>query len=116
MPPLSANDRELLGECDVHTFRAGGPGGQHRNVTDSAVRLVHRPSGIVVTSAAHRSQYRNKREALEVLRKRLAARRRRKKPRVATRPRKGAVESRLEGKRQRSTVKRNRRRVDRDGE
>ena len=112
MATLSAEDRALLAECDVDTFRARGPGGQHRNVTESAVRLVHRPTGVTVTSAVHRSQHRNRKEALAVLRRRLAARRRRRKPRIATRPGRGAVESRLDEKRRRSRAKRDRRPVD----
>ena len=57
----------------MQTFRAGGPGGQHQNVTDSAVRLVHRPSGLTVTSRAQRSQYMNKMDALRRLRRQAAA-------------------------------------------
>ena len=52
------------------TFRAGGPGGQHQNTTDSAVRLTHVPSGVSVIAKDERSQHRNKQMALE----RLAAR------------------------------------------
>lgn len=47
------------------TFRAGGPGGQHQNTTDSAVRAVHKPSGLTVVVREARSQHRNKALALE---------------------------------------------------
>lgn len=49
------------------TLRAGGPGGQHQNTTDSAVRVLHRPTGIVVTARDERSQHRNKALALRRL-------------------------------------------------
>jgi ribosome-associated protein len=69
---LPEDDDDLLAECDVTTFRAGGPGGQHQNTTDSAVRLHHRPSGIVVVCRAERSQYRNKATCLARLRDKAA--------------------------------------------
>jgi protein subunit release factor B len=103
-------DEHLLAECDVQTFRAGGPGGQHQNVTDSAVRLRHRPTGLTVTCRAQRSQYLNKMDALRRLRLKL-----RKlnepppPPRHATRPSRAAVARRLSGKKSRGTVKRLRR-------
>lgn len=100
--------RALLADCDVQTFRGSGPGGQHRNVTESAVRLVHRPSGIVVLISRHRSQHRNREEALEVLRRRLLARARKRKPRVPTRPSVGAKERRLQEKQLRGRTKRRR--------
>jgi len=46
------------------SFRAGGPGGQHQNTTDSAVRALHLPSGLVAVSRDKRSQHRNKAQAL----------------------------------------------------
>ena len=49
------------------TLRAGGPGGQHQNTTDSAVRVLHRPTGLVVTARDERSQHRNKALALRRL-------------------------------------------------
>ena len=57
-----------MAECDVETFRASGRGGQHVNTTESAVRLTHRPSGVVATSQAERSQHRNKATCLKNLR------------------------------------------------
>ena len=57
---LPETDKKLLEECDIETFRSSGPGGQHVNKIESAVRLRHRPTGIVTTSQQERSQYRNK--------------------------------------------------------
>ena len=74
MIELPEDDDDLLAECDVTTFRAGGPGGQHQNTTDSAVRLHHRPSGIVVVCRNERSQHRNKAICLERLREKVARR------------------------------------------
>src|SRR6185436_13961564 len=65
---LPESDDDLLRECEVETFRASGPGGQHVNKTESAVRLRHLPSGVVVTSQQERSQHRNKAICLQKLR------------------------------------------------
>jgi ribosome-associated protein len=89
---------KLRDECDVETYRASGPGGQHRNKTESAVRMTHRPSGIVRVATEHRSQLRNRVLALERIWKALEARKRKPKPRVATKPSKAAKTRRLESK------------------
>ena len=102
---LPPDNDALLAECDVETFRAGGPGGQHANKVESAVRLTHRPSGLVVTSRASRSQWRNKALALAELRRRLEEASRPQKRRVATRPTAASKKRRLEAKRRRAETK-----------
>lgn len=68
---LPESDEKLLELCKVETFRAGGPGGQHVNKTDSAVRLTYLPKDIVVICQEERSQYFNKMRCLEKLREKV---------------------------------------------
>ncbi len=85
-----STDEALLAECDVHTHRASGPGGQKRNKTESAVRLLHRPTGIRVVATESRSQHENKGRALRRLRQALALRVRHPAPETGV---PGAVEA-----------------------
>lgn len=89
---LPENDKDLLEECRVETFRSSGKGGQHVNVTDSAVRLTHLPSGIVITSQKERSQYLNRQECLEKLRKKVKKLNYRKPKRILTKKPKSVKE------------------------
>lgn len=92
-------DEKLLAECDVQVFRSSGPGGQGVNTTDSAVRLKHRPTGIVVASQRERSQLRNKKDCLARLRVKLEKLNEVAKPRHATKPTFGSKQRRLTSKR-----------------
>jgi protein subunit release factor B len=103
---LPESDEDLLRECEVDTFRASGPGGQHVNKTESAVRLRHLPSGVVVTSQQERSQHRNKSLCLEKLREKVARLNYRPAKRVPTRIPRSAKNRTLEEKARRSRLKR----------
>lgn len=108
---IPERDEDLLSQCDVDTYRGSGPGGQHRNKTESAVRLRHIPSGIIVIASESRSQHQNREMALKRLRAKLEAKNRRPKPRKPSAPSKAAKEKRLEQKKEQSVVKKQRRRV-----
>src|SRR5882762_1046043 len=106
MIKLPKSDDDLLRECEVETFRSSGPGGQHVNKTESAVRLTHLPSGVVVTSQQERSQHRNKALCLEKLREKIERLNYRPAKRVPTRVPAGVKSRTLEEKARRANVKR----------
>jgi len=103
---LPESDEALLRECEVETFRSSGPGGQHVNKTESAVRLRHLPSGAVVTSQQERSQHRNKALCLQKLRKKIEKLNYRPAKRVPTRVPASVKNRALEEKARRSRIKR----------
>lgn len=106
-PPPYSLDRALLErQVRVDTFRASGPGGQHVNRTESAIRLTHFASGVVVTAMEHRSQPRNREIAFERLIQRLRALNRVPKVRKPTRVSRAAKERRLAAKKHRASLKR----------
>ena len=81
---IPQDDDALFNECQFSAFRASGAGGQHVNTTDSAVRLVHFPTGLVVQSSESRSQHRNREVCLKKLRHALVAAGRVRKKRVTS--------------------------------
>lgn len=72
--PASWPEKRLLQDCLVRRTRHGGPGGQHRNKVETAIEIVHQPTGIVAFAAERRSQEANRRVAVDRLRLLLAVR------------------------------------------
>src|SRR5512142_3096028 len=69
---LLVSDDALIGQCEVDRYRASGPGGQHRNKTESAVRLRHKLTGVTAIGEDSRSQAENKMHAVRRLRAAIA--------------------------------------------
>ena len=84
------DDDALLAQCEVQVHRAGGPGGQHRNKVETAIRLVHAPSGVVAEGKDQRSRTQNLSAALGRLRAKLEVLERPRKKRNPTRPSRGS--------------------------
>ena len=111
LPPYHLDRHRLEDEVRLDTLRASGPGGQNLHKTESAIRLTHFPSGVVVIASDTRSQTRNRELAFERLIERLKKLNVVPKKRKKTRPTFAAKKRRLEGKRQTSSTKRMRGRV-----
>lgn len=101
----SVDSKVLATEVDETFIRAGGPGGQHRNKAETGVRLLHRPSGVVVTATERRSQSQNRAVAMDRLIHRLAKLNHRPKKRRPTRPTRASKERRLSAKKARAQLK-----------
>lgn len=72
--PATIDEEDLLPQCEIRTGRVAGPGGSHRNTTDSAVHIVHVPTGIEGQATERRHQGENRRMAIRRLRLKLAIR------------------------------------------
>jgi protein subunit release factor B len=105
---LALDDTALLAECVEQFFNAGGPGGQHQNKAETAVRLSHPLTGVSVTATERRSQMMNRSEALDRLKRALAALTIVQAPRVATKVSRGQKRRRLDNKRRNAQKKRDR--------
>jgi protein subunit release factor A len=95
-------------DLKIDYFRGSGPGGQHRNTSETGVRITHLPTGLVVTATESRSRHMNLQRAFARLEEKLAAKRKRKRSRVATKPTKASVKRRLEKKRRQGAKKKDR--------
>jgi ribosome-associated protein len=106
---LQLDDESLLRQCEETFFVASGPGGQHRNKTESGVRLSHAATELSVTATERRSQAQNRSAALERLRAALTLLTHVPKKRRPTKRTRGSQERRLQAKKQHGQKKANRR-------
>lgn len=113
-PPYSLDPAVLAREVEIETFRATGAGGQHVNKTNSALRLRHSASGVVVIARDSPSQFRNREIAFGRLIERLRKLNEVRRKRVATRPTRASKERRLVTKKRTGAVKQLRRKVEQE--
>ena len=102
---IPSDPRDLAKDCEISFFRASGPGGQHRNKTETAVRVVHLPTGTTAIATEERSQSRNRERAFERLLEKLIRKLKPRKPRRKTRIPARTKERRLEEKSRRGRTK-----------
>lgn len=72
MHPAALDEDELLKHCEVASGRGSGPGGQHRNKVETAIRITHRPTGITASATERRHKEQNRQQAVFRLRVKLA--------------------------------------------
>ena len=98
----------LRDEVTVTAYKSSGPGGQHKNKTESAIRLKHLPTGITVIARDSRSQIKNRELAWERLIEKLEQRQRKKKPRIPTK-----ISATAKARRQKSKTEQARKKAER---
>jgi protein subunit release factor B len=108
---FNTNLEILKSQVMIETYRSRGPGGQRKNKTETAVRLIHLPSGIRVIATEYRSQAQNRNLAFQRLRECLLKLNRPRKKRISTPVPLQAVEKRREEKKVRSAQKRLRQKI-----
>lgn len=113
---LLLDDDALRDSCEEDFFLAGGPGGQHRNKSETGVRLLHLPTGVRVSATERRSQAQNRAVALLRLRAALGALSQVPKRRVATKATQGSKRRRLAGKQRQGEKKKARQWRAQDGD
>jgi len=106
MPHFDTDPELLKKHVIIETYRSSGPGGQRKNKVETAVRLKHLPSGIIIVATESRSQAENRKLAFERLRERLIKLNRPRKRRIRTSTPLTAIEKRMEEKKIHSKKKR----------
>ena len=92
LPEAEEVDIQIKDRFKNRCFQAGGPGGQSVNTTDSAVRITHIPSGVVVSQQDEKSQHKNKAKALKILRSRVYESEKKKKDEERSSNRRSQIE------------------------